>query len=95
MFYLLLSVQLQQTSQAELMPAHATHISSHESLSTPTTVAQHAPATVPHGTSVHAAHSIARVHDENKNIVLLLIKIVKFVKYFFDLIISTFNTLNE
>ena len=51
---------------------------------------QHAP-----GTSVHAAYGIARVHDENENVVLLLLKIVKFVKYLFDLIIYTINTLNE
>ena len=36
MFYWLLSVQLQQTSHAELMPSDATRISSHESLATPT-----------------------------------------------------------
>ena len=47
------------------------------------------------GTSVHAALGIARVHDENNIIVLLLLKIGKFVKYFFDLIIYTINTLNE
>ena len=55
---------------------------------------QQGPNTAP-GTSVQAAHGIARVHDENKNIVFLLLKIVKFVKYFFDLIIYIINTPNE
>ena len=50
---------------------------------------------VSHGTSAQAAYGIARVHYENKNIVLLLLIIVKFVKYFFDSIIYTINTLNE
>ena len=51
---------------------------------------QHAP-----GTSVYAAHGIARVHDEDKNIVLLLLERVKFVKYLFYFIIYTINKLNE
>ena len=95
MFYWLLSVQLQPISEAELMNAHTSHISSNESLATPTMTHNTAPASLPSGTSVYEAHGIARVHDENKNVLLLLLKTVKFVKYFFDLIIYTINTLNE
>ena len=68
----------------------ATRISSHESLAIPT-----------HGTTatevstVRAAHGIAHVHDENINIVLLVLKIVKIVKYSYDLIIYSINTRNE
>ena len=69
----------------------ATRISSHESLATPSSHKF----TIPHH-SVHVAHGIARVHDENKNILLLLLKMVKFIKYFFGLIIHTINTrINE
>ena len=62
------------------------------SLPTPTTLQW---LHLPPGTIVHPAHGIARVQAENKNIVLLLLKIVKFVKNLFDLIIYTINTLNE
>ena len=35
---------------------------------------------------------IARIHYDNKNILFLLLKIVKFVKHLFDFITSTMNT---
>ena len=44
---------------------------------------------------VHPAHCIARVQEENKNILFLLHKIVTFIKYFFDLIIYKINTRND
>ena len=73
------------------LPAHATCMQQFSWVTDHT----HKFNTAPHVHIVHAAHGIARVHNENKNIVLLLLKIVKFIKYFFDLIIYTSNTLNE